>query len=246
MNVNRDLRVCELSNEGGSWDRRQMEQCIPSRVIEIIKTMIPPQLDGESDRLKWKLAGNGKFSTASAYIWIRQETTPNSRNVWKVIWKLRVPERVWILVWLALHARIPTKSITKKWDGSSGRCKICGLQNEDPLHALREERNIWRSMVPRDQREEFFTEEWKNWIQRNIRRRGKDEETMCWPEQFATGCWYIWKWRNLRVHDADFQLPREPTKIIRRYLQQYRNKCEGDLRFSPTENILEVASKWMV
>lgn len=55
-------------------------------------------------------------------------------------------------------------------------------------------------------------------------RRVNEEEK--WAEMFATGCWFMWKWRNHYTHDPTFELPRNAAELIRLYLGHYH--CKWD------------------
>ena len=87
----------------------------------------------------WKANASGSFTTGSAYEILQESPEVNARSIWSKIWKIKVPERVRVFMWRAVHKRIPTKSWTQKWDGGGGLCPMCHHCVEDVLHALREE-----------------------------------------------------------------------------------------------------------
>jgi hypothetical protein len=57
--------------------------------------------------------------------------------VWKTLWKLKVPGKVIISLWRALHGILPLKSIlANRHIGTSGECPICHQGAEDILHLI--------------------------------------------------------------------------------------------------------------
>ena len=54
-----------------------------------------------SDKLFWRLNGNGKVDVRSFYNKIRNITLPTFP--WKGIWKVKVPRRVAFFMWTAAH-----------------------------------------------------------------------------------------------------------------------------------------------
>lgn len=92
------------------------------------------------------------------------------RKLWNVIWRAIVPKKIRIFVWraasnsLALHV-----NSVKHHQATSGRCSICGLEDESTFHALvtcptaralrMELRGLWN--LPR---EEVFKCSWPEWL----------------------------------------------------------------------------------
>lgn len=58
-----------------------------------------------------------------------------------------------------------------------------------------------------------------------------------WPELFATGCWCIWRWRNLQIHDDDFNVPQNVVAQIREHWRNYTRKCQGEGILTAQEQI---------
>lgn len=56
---------------------------------------------------------------------------------------------------------------------------MCHHCVEDVLHALRECPRVtalWRKLVPVDRRNHFFGSNWEEWIEGNLKFRGRGEE----------------------------------------------------------------------
>lgn len=60
---------------------------------------------------------NGEFSIKNAYDMISKRHPTNV--IFKIIWKLNVPERVRIFIWQIAHYRIHTRDWCSRWFGSS-------------------------------------------------------------------------------------------------------------------------------
>lgn len=123
------------------------------------------------------------------------------------------------------HNRLLTRKRMAKWDGGRDTCLICRLEMGDLRHALRDcahARAVWDKLIPYKRRQEFYEEEWRVWLQKNLRWRGRVEEELFWQEYFAIGCWYIWKWRNGQVHDPEYRTPWKTDEVIVKYFNSYR------------------------
>jgi hypothetical protein len=70
--------------------------------------------------------------------------------VWNIMWKLKVPSKIRIFGWQALHGIIPFKCIlVNRHIGQSGACPICDQGAEDVLHVLftcPEVQEMWREL----------------------------------------------------------------------------------------------------
>ncbi|XP_062170938.1 uncharacterized protein LOC133876698 [Alnus glutinosa] len=59
------------------------------------------------------------------------------REVWKVLWSLKIPNSVKVFLWKACHNLLPTKAnLLKRKVVEDGLCPCCGREDETVLHAL--------------------------------------------------------------------------------------------------------------
>lgn len=163
---------------------------------ELAKLWVPFQrnvqheeLDEGSTSIVWCPSSSGDFTVASYY---KHFTCPQDRprqHIWRLIWKLQVPERIRNFTWLAAHGRLTTSDIVSKWDHTSGLCHLCSQEREDQTHALRDcpyASQIWRNLLPRHCWSKFFREDKKGWMRANLVSYDKITSINNWPELFAT------------------------------------------------------------
>lgn len=86
--------------------------------------------------LSWKPNQNGSFTTASAYKMLTWPRQMQQSREWKIIWRLQVPERVRMFIWMTRLNCLPTKEVVSKWGADTSHCPICNLSVESQLHAL--------------------------------------------------------------------------------------------------------------
>jgi hypothetical protein len=101
-------------------------------------TQIPINSQGFDDFIAWKYTKHGRYLVRSRYHlqWLHQ-FGPRSNQlalpggsahnpVWRILWKLKIPSKVKIFIWRALHGIFPLKSIlANRHIGTSGTCPVC-------------------------------------------------------------------------------------------------------------------------
>jgi hypothetical protein len=117
---------------------------------------IPLNNHGFDDFIAWNFSTNGQVlpPTVASQIWSgyhlqwRHKFGPSasqlaipglavSNPVWQIIWKLKVPNKVKIFIWRALHGIVPLKAIlANRHVGKEGGGPICNNAAEDILHMV--------------------------------------------------------------------------------------------------------------
>jgi len=108
------------------------------------------------------------------------------------VWKVKVPQRCIVFLWLALHDRLLTNvNRAKRGLTISPFCPLCNLEYEDIDHLLRrypEVMKIWQWLSSNGMGVMDANMEFQKWIKRNV--LGKDmQET--WVTKFMITIWYI-------------------------------------------------------
>lgn len=93
------------------------------------------------DAFIWNHNKNGVYTTKSGYSWLLynsdSSTNTSSHLSWSWIWKLKIPEKFKLLVWLACHNVVPTLSMLHHCHiAPSATCSRCGDNEETLLHCL--------------------------------------------------------------------------------------------------------------
>lgn len=120
---------------------------LPPLVSDIINNMHMNFNDTIEDSFIWSSNKNGIYTTKSGYRWLISQNANNENHSWSWIWKLKIPEKIKFLVWLACHSSVPTLSLLNHRNiSTSATCSRCGQHEETFLHCVRDcefSRNIW-------------------------------------------------------------------------------------------------------
>ncbi|GLT68987.1 hypothetical protein SLA2020_411750 [Shorea laevis] len=106
--------VCELLDSVGQWDVNKLNACFSNEECrEILK--IPT---GDcADSLIWHFDKYGRFSVKSAYLLalnavnepdMHTDTMVLSSGEWKNLWKQKVPPKIHVFLWRAIHNSLPS------------------------------------------------------------------------------------------------------------------------------------------
>lgn len=103
-------------------------------------------LEPHVDKWIWKEEKSGKFSVKSAYFLIHStmvlplgETSSSHTllSVWKAIWSMKIPHKIWIFAWRAYKNDLPCLyNLLKKKILVNSSCNFCQAPIEDLSHAL--------------------------------------------------------------------------------------------------------------
>jgi len=147
------------------------------------------------DTFIWNHNINGTYTAKSRYSWLLSHSesniNPSAIVSWSWIWRLKIPEKFKVLVWLACHNVVPTLSLLHhRHIATSATCSRCGEEDESMLHCLRDcsfSKNIWLKLSFTNH--DFFGEEYAlNWIKINA--------TSVRSSTFLAGFWWTWRHRN--------------------------------------------------
>ncbi|OEL23816.1 hypothetical protein BAE44_0015165, partial [Dichanthelium oligosanthes] len=99
------------------------------------------------DTLAWAFEKNGVYSVQSAYILLKDEemreirassvpeSSSNSGAWWKLLWKMKIPSKVRIFWWRAIHNFLPVKcELFRRHVAKESFCEECGHSQETVFH----------------------------------------------------------------------------------------------------------------
>lgn len=195
-------RVREFWIEGSGWDWGLLSTVLPMDVLTgIAGFALVSELD-VSDGLAWKFESDGVYSTSSAFklLFDGDQSPPRDVMLFKLIWKLHVPERMRTFLWLIIHGRILTNAERcRRHLSLSDLCPLCSLHSESLLHLFRDCPSIsalWGGIVPLDIIGDFYTLEFKEWLLLNLSNSSYHADGLPWKDWFVVVLWWCWKWRN--------------------------------------------------
>jgi hypothetical protein len=139
-------RVSDLIDKDlGWWDMDVLGNLFREEEVRAIKS-IPLSRTNQPDMMIWRGTVNGQFSVKSAYhlakeIEDRQKAECSkgmqNREVWKLIWKLKVPNVEKNFIWRACHDILPTReNLQKRKVVNDPLCPVCGKEEETTVHIL--------------------------------------------------------------------------------------------------------------
>ncbi|KAL4352807.1 hypothetical protein GQ457_06G016690 [Hibiscus cannabinus] len=132
------VKVAEMVDVNGDWDWRRIAQWLPQDIPEKLAAVKPPCSGVGPDIRGWRWEKNRDISVRSAYKVLH--THANAENIpqWSKFWKLPVPQRIRVFMWLAFHQRLMTNA-ERVWRhlAMSDACPLCNGASETIEHVLR-------------------------------------------------------------------------------------------------------------
>ncbi|KAL4353002.1 hypothetical protein GQ457_06G021180 [Hibiscus cannabinus] len=184
-----------------------MEAILPTDIIQRIATIPTPSDDDVLDIPVWRWDAKHQFSMRSAYDVFTQEMELSRNEIWQHIWKVQVPQRIRVFIWLVYHDRLFTNVERVRGHlASSELCELCGRDREDLEHVLRScimARNVWLLAIPTETRHIFFNLPFMDWVYKNLFDHSFMVTELNWSTRFAVLCWLIWKRRCSLLFDPD-------------------------------------------
>ena len=145
--VDEDCMVANfIDPETGWWDREFVMQHFNQEDGKAI-LRVPLSRRFTNDTLFWTFTKSGEYTVRSGYHVARQvqkeATWAECSNgvvggaVWKVLWKLKVPNKIKVFCWRACRNILPTRvNLVHKKVIQDNRCELCKMEAETGLHVL--------------------------------------------------------------------------------------------------------------
>lgn len=174
------MRVKDLVNEQGEWSGVRISNLVPDEIAQIILKMTPPCQDKREDRVAWKLAKDGCFTSKLAYESLLDVSLNFSNPVLKLIWAWKGPERYRLHLWKVFYGILVTNDFRfRRGIASSASCSVCNRGEETLFHLLRDcdiAQQVWTFVSDGILPPYFLVDEVTDWIGKNLRdnslRRG--------------------------------------------------------------------------
>lgn len=164
---------------------------LPENIVGTFSSIPARVIPDREDLWCWNYSEEGRYSVRDGYLWLREKgVTMDGGFDGSWIWKLDVPEKVRMFVWLGLHEVLPVNQLCFCCRmAKSSECSQCRMGPEDGIHCLRDcplSREIW-TRVGVGIWPNFWSLEMHDWI--TIHARGNQ------PLKFLSALWGVWKWR---------------------------------------------------
>ncbi|XP_019457635.1 PREDICTED: uncharacterized protein LOC109358024 [Lupinus angustifolius] len=190
------LQVKDIWTEG-TWDFSALYTMVPSEVKELISNHFTPGLPTEEEGWIWEGHVTGNYSANSGYWWINkpEEDVEHLSSDWKLVWRLKVPEKIKMLCWLGFHEALPSNDLRFRRNLTANpMCMRCNGGVEDLMHVFRDcpaSSNLWKR-IGWDNSLFWVTRPFRSWVLKNCKQRN--------GLLFLAGMWWnFWDW-NQTVH----------------------------------------------
>lgn len=236
-----DWKVVDCVDVNSKWKLDVLQEVLPAKMYNRLLAYPAPESSMGPVVVFWSGEIFGKFSVSSVYLHLRNAPSLSHFELWRTIWRLEVPERVRSFAWQLMHGKLPTRVYCSIWSGESSDCYHCVGVAESISHVLRNcplVVSVWRTLVPLNMRSNFFGYPFDDWARYNISEGDGPE----WRSLWATTCFFLWRWRNEKLHASNFTRPFSPTNVIRRYVNEYHlSKSHFNPTFKALRDIVHFA-----
>ncbi|KAK9043442.1 hypothetical protein V6N11_071786 [Hibiscus sabdariffa] len=158
----------DLIDASGEWDIDKLSTTFTAEAISHIINVKSPDSHDVEDMVIWRWSKRHNFEVSSAYSHITTSPWDGEDKIWDIIWKLTVPQRVRLFLWLAYRQRLMTNSERcRRGLGQSFLCPHCHMAEETVLHTLRdctELTTAWLHLLTPEMREVFFCQDLHTWL----------------------------------------------------------------------------------
>lgn len=153
--------VTEFWDETRGWRWETFNPLLPFGVLLKMVSMVVRSEADAKDRLTWCEESHGVYIVGRAYRKLSSHTSTESWAGWKLIWQLRVQQRIRTFLWLLSHGKL--LSYFNRWRrsmASSPRSTLCLEEEETNLHAVRDcpkTRKVWLHFIKPNLLHKFFS-----------------------------------------------------------------------------------------
>lgn len=191
--------VDQYWNQDSTWNVTALQQFLPVDILDELTAIILFDEPGSQDQAVWSKEPSGSFSVRTAYDCAAENSPSPEAAKWNAIWKLKLPSRIKVFLWLSRHERIMTnKQRMKRGFATCDKCWCCKDVSEDIEHTLRRcpaADEVWRRVLP-----DFYWRTrhlpFQSWLDNGIANKGNGRKPEADNSLFALALWWIWKWRN--------------------------------------------------
>ena len=201
--------------QGIGWNLEVLQGLLPHQIIHKLSAFFLHEEEGMKDGICWGVNSSGNFTVKSAYDLAMGNPSDIGDDVWRHIWRLRIPNKICTFLWLLKHKRLMCNAERKRRGFTTqGNCDSCTDAIEDVDHLFRycaDSVEIWRHLLPPSEFQRQLTLSFDGWLQRNIAENLFGALQLDWNVTFSNAVWWIWRWRNARVfkqesYSIDFKI----------------------------------------
>lgn len=104
------MKVHDYWINGQRWNWEALNDILPDYLKNKLEALMLSEEENTEDIICWGSSTIGKFTIRSAYDIKTSRYDLPKDNVWKCIWKLKVPSRIRTFIWLTCHKKRMTNT----------------------------------------------------------------------------------------------------------------------------------------
>jgi ribonuclease HI len=219
-----------IDQDTASWNKQLIRDLVSKEEMEAI-CLLPLSRYKQRDVLCWRSTSTGEFSVRSAYHLeverVNREKGEGSNSqgnskIWRLIWRLRIPNTTKTFLWKACSNILPTKqNLEKRRVVDNDGCNLCNGEIESVVHALwtcPAAQDVWGICDMRIQKSQSLGRDFQSVFADLAERCSMEEIEMC-----AVIARAIWTRRNAVVHGEAFEHPNVLLRKARESLRQFQS-----------------------
>jgi ribonuclease HI len=240
--------VKDIALPNGDWNFDQIQRIVPNSITQKLHSIVPPHASQGEDTPLWPRSSLGHFTVSAAYNLLTNTGMRSMEQKWNQIWKIESMERIRVFIWQLSHDRLLTNSRLAKWQIGSAECYNCNQFEETAMHVVRDCNvavHIWRHLLSHQERGQFFTVDFQEWINMNLNHKFGIRFGNDWTAVWATTCYLLWQWRNKSLHNGEFITPEKPWQVILNHVNTYKMCMQAEDSTRNKVNQQQVNIAWI-
>ena len=230
--------VADLINQQTyNWRVDLVRDSYPCPLCNEILQIPLPKTNSVCDKLLWKHSNSGEFEVKIAYrILLEDYLAPSSEQhklphvenkIWKLIWKLKTPQKICNFVWKLMHDSLPTRQLLRN-SGiiDIGLCPLCNCEEESTSHLFLQcpfAKACWHGLPLIVHTSDLIGISVQQWLRELIVSHNLDDEVfMEYMQNIFITLWTIWTHRNMVVHEEKQSNPMEVVLIVQNLYCRYK------------------------
>ena len=216
-----------INHSNGTWKPDLVRAIYPYPISEEIMSNPISKTGTVADKLLWKYSNSGVFKVRDTYKLIQEDTSSSCSNhhsynsiptnIWKLIWKVKLPLKIGNFIWKLMHDSLLTL-LTLKNRGiqTPSTCPLCNSDEESTSHRFLYcsfARATWHGTTLAIQTSElrniFCVQIWIGNLL--LSYKGMDSVSMRYLQDMFTTLWTMWRHRNSVVHEG---IQPNPIEVI--------------------------------
>ncbi|VFQ81409.1 unnamed protein product [Cuscuta campestris] len=242
---NMHAAVADMWDDMSGWKWDHLPN-LPANIVSYLHLLVLDRCSSRRDEVYWKHKPSGKFSVASAYNMIKGVNSNLQEKSWSMIWKLKVPSKIKLLLWTMSHDRVLGNAERKRRGlTADGSCPICSGHEETTDHIFRsciKAKRVWNDIgVNMNTNSDG---EVKNWIYKNVSQKIHSNIDSDWGITFATACWWIWRWRNARIFSGEELEDKRKISWIKEAVREINTAFRRHRMVGNIPNSVDCSLRW--